>query len=148
MNLSFSVQSSGWLKAVIITLFVSVGLLSPLAYFTWWAHYGGAEVEKHKRMESLTKQNPVEDSNRGVHDKDFRLLATGGPMNTFVPGIGRINKNYRKAFGYRQFGIYTGDSSTQNEKNLNQVALEYLSAYNKIIFSHANQHYPDWRDID
>ena len=125
LNLSFSIPSASWRKAIIIVVLVTAGILAPLIYGLWWAHLGGAEYEHRKTMESLRTKDPVEDAQKAIQKGNYKLYATGDPFERKVPGCGWVDEDYAGEFGYRHLSIYRGKQITEEQRELNQVALEY-----------------------
>jgi len=146
LNLSFRISSAGWPKAIIIVVLVTAAVLAPIIYGVWWLHLGGAEYEHRKALESLRAEDPVEQAQKAIQKGDYKLYTTGDSLDRKVPGCGWANKDYGSNFGYRHLSIYKGKQLTEEEQELNQTALEYMSSYNRLVFHHVNEKYPDWRD--
>ena len=144
LHLSFRSRYVRWWCAILIVFLGPVLLLSPIIYFTWYAHCGGAQREQKKNLQSLRDRDPVADAHEAILRKDFRLFATGSALYARIPGVGMTDAQYRKLFGYRFCKIYIGDRLTTEERQLNRIALDYFQAYNKVVYQYVNEHFPKW----
>jgi len=145
MRLSFSCASGASpLQAVLIVIFVPLGLMAPILYLAWWAK-GGQERGIRARIERTLELDATEEARKAIAKEDLKLYCTGGVLEREVPGCGLTDDRYRKRFGYRNFPILFGDGLSDTQEQLNHEAREYMKAYNEVIVDHVEKTCPRWQ---
>ena len=140
MNLSFRCTNVTLRQGIIIIICFSVGIMLPIIYAVWWIHGDGAKLI----IKSMKNNNPVTDAQISINENDFRLYSCGEYIEQTVPGIGLFSETYKKNFGYRFVTLYDNWKLTDEQKQTNQHALEYMKTYNIYIFQYVNQTFPGW----
>jgi hypothetical protein len=148
---SFSMSRSTPAIRLFIIIFALIGFIGPVAYFAWYEMYGGGDWEDARRIEHLIKLDPVREAEAALLKGDYRLYCTGGPLELTVPGIGYPDKEYRAAFGYRGFTTFPTETLsfeqrklTDKQRKLNADAVQYMAAFNEIVYAAMNEHFPKW----
>jgi len=132
-------------RGLLIAVAVTFVFMVPVALITWHAFGGGHEEDVRRRMEQLVRRAPLQDARDAVAAGDFRLYITGDPLDLFLPGCRDVQKPWLDVFGSKPVETCTGKNLAPELKALNDSALAYLAAYNKMVREAVEKLQPDWR---
>ncbi len=145
MHLSFSCERASCLQALLIVIFVPLGLMAPILYFAWWGLAGGQERGIRARIEKTLELDAKEEARKAIARNDLKLYCTGGVLDREVPGRGPVCEDYETSFGYRLLPLFFGEGLTDGEEDLNFEAREYMKAYNQLVIEHVEKACPRWQ---
>lgn len=146
-RMSFSSKNVGIGTAIFIVIFSTVALLWPVYFASWYAFWGGEDYLARRTLQGIAEANAVEDGTTAIEANDLKLYLTGGGyMDQKAPGIGNRNDRYTSRFGYKHLSLLKGDALTEEDKELNRKAMEYMTVYNKHVYNYVSTAYSGWNE--